>query len=329
MTAHFAQITLDPRIRLVSAALAATTWPDAEQQRKRHRAHAHARGTALRVQGAAWHPAVRTLQNLLDRDTPLPAIFAHALSLTWPDLQPGQEPTRLPAAWNEQLRDFLQQTDLEAWWAEEAHHWQQALAELSRVLEGVDFRRFLRPFLGEVTHGLFVMPNLSFPSDTEIGISRRNMLFCLVPPRIAWGENPPWPFDEDPAYILRATVSQFARLLMLAHLRQHAPQIAPAAAQPLPVTPAFAQAHPTWSDQFVALFVSGATALFLEETVGSQEAQAFVLMENRANGLRILPQVIAALRDSRAAYDRGQIEHLSADLARFTEALRAATRTAP
>ena len=54
---------------------------------------------------------------------------------------------------------------------------------------------------------------------------------------------------------------------MVSYLRQKAAEVAPLASKPLPVEKSFKATHPTWSDQFTELFVSGAVAIFLEETI--------------------------------------------------------------
>ena len=62
---------------------------------------------------------MRTLQSLLDDGTPLNVIYAFALSLSWPDLQPTVRQKRIPAQWAGELRDFLVASDLDAPWRKE------------------------------------------------------------------------------------------------------------------------------------------------------------------------------------------------------------------
>ena len=95
-------------------------------------------------------------------------------------------------------------------------------------------------------------------------------LISIGPPRIAWGDNPPWPFDEDRAHVFSTSLSDFTRLLMLAWLRRNAEDIHAIAEKPLPIDEEFRVKHPNWGDQFLSLFVPGCVALYLEARVDPQ-----------------------------------------------------------
>jgi hypothetical protein len=71
-------VVLDERVRLISAALAATRWPAEAQARRPHGTTSYARATRKRLLPFVDHPAILTLQELLDRAVPLEAIFALA-----------------------------------------------------------------------------------------------------------------------------------------------------------------------------------------------------------------------------------------------------------
>ncbi len=324
MSAQPVLVTVDNRARLLSAVLSVTDWPAREQARKRHRAHVHARTTAKWVQHLAKHPAAHSLQTLLERNTPLEAVYSYALRLSWPELRQETVLPWSPPYWDEQLDDFYHQAELETLWDEEEEAWARAQEETQRAIAGVDFRRFLQPFFGAVSERFVLMPNISYPSDTEVGVRLDGTLFCLIPPRIAWGDNEPWPFDDDPAHIVRGALAQYAHLLVTAYLRLNAAAIAPTTTTPLPVSDAFRHTYPTWSDQFTALFVGGAVALFLEETFGPQEARAYVLMEKRTNGLDILPSVVSVLKRYLDERDEGRYGQLVDYLPAFGKHLRVA-----
>lgn len=326
MTAQPVNVTIDNRARLISAVLAATDWPDREQARKRHRAHAHARNTIRRVETKSRHPAVNTLQLLLDGGTPLEAIFGYVLSLSWPGLEVSTRLPWVPEHWPTQLRDFLAVNELEAWWAEEHDTWQLAQEQTQKVVDGIDFHNFFKPFVGPVTEEFFLMPNVSYPSDREIGVRLDGRLFCMVPPRIAWGDNEPWPFDEDNAHIIRGALSQYARLLMVTYLRQQAAEIAPTTTTPLPISDEFRAKYPTWGDQFTALFVAGAVAIFLEHAIGQPESKAYILMENKVNGLKILPGVVNVLKRYLSEYEDGKYTQFVEYLPNFGKTLRVVKR---
>ncbi|MBN1681505.1 MAG: hypothetical protein JW966_14590 [Anaerolineae bacterium] len=318
------EVSIDDRARLMSAVLSATDWPQKEQERRRHRAHVHARYTTRQVQAQTEHPAVRTLQTLLDQNTPLEAIYTYALSLSWPDLTLTGHLPWAPSYWNEQLGDFFQKTELAGWWAEDEKVWGRAREQAQKVISTADIYTFLKPFIGDITEQLVFMPNVSYPSDCEIGVRLDSQLTCVAPPRIAWGDNEPWPFDEDAAHVFRGALSEYGRLLMVSYLRQNAAEVAPIASKPLPVNDQFIKTHPTWGDQFTTLFVSGAVALFLEEAISKKEAQAYILMENRIHGVTVLPGVVSVLKRYLSEYGEGRYERFADFLPNFPKHLRVA-----
>ncbi len=326
MTSRTLQILIDDRARLMSTVLSVTHWPEVEQARKRHRAHVHARNTTRRVMSQSTHPAVHTLQSLLDQNTPLEAIYTYALNLSWPGLIPQAALPWAPLHWNEQLKDFYEQAALAGWWDEEKESWQKAFEQINKVMGTANLYDFFKPFTGPVTEQLMLMPNISYPSDQEVGVRLEGALFCLIPPRIAWGDNEPWPFDEDAAHVFRGMVTEFGRLLMVSYLRQKAAEVAPLTSTPLPVSKPFREAHPTWGDQFTGLFVAGAVAIFLEQTLGAKEAEAYILMENRLHGLTILPGVVSVLKRYLSEYNDGRYQQFSEYLPNFPKHLRVAKR---
>jgi hypothetical protein len=236
----------------------------------------------------------------------------------------SKSPAWAPLHWNEQLGDFYQQADLASWWHEEQETWQRAHEEAGRIVAGADLYQFFEPFVGKIAEKWILMPNISYPSDSEIGVRLEGEMVCIAPPRIAWGDNEPWPFDEDAAHIFRGVLSEFGRLLMVSYLRQNAAEIAPVASKPLPVGNKLRQMYPTWSDQFTKLFVSGVVALFLEEALGPQEAKAYILVENRVNGIKILPGVVSVLKRYVNEYHEGRFERFVDFLPHFPNHLRVA-----
>jgi hypothetical protein len=326
MNSRMIQIVIDDRVRLMSAALSLTNWPAREQERKRHRAHVHARNTAKRVMEFANMPVMHSLQTLLDQNTPLEALYTYALNLSWPDLTPTIPLPWAPLHWNEQFGDFYVKAGLADWWAEQEEAWQLAYEQTERAIGETDFYGFFEPFVGEISEQLTLMPNISYPSDCEIGVRLDEELFCVVPPRIAWGDNEPWPFDDDPAHVYRGTLAQYGRLVMVSYLRQKAAEVAPLANAPLPVGENYRKTHPTWGDQFTDLFVAGAVAIFLEQTIGPHEAKAYILMENKVHGVTILPGVVSVLKRYLAEQEEGRYEQLSDYLPNFSKHLRVAKR---
>jgi hypothetical protein len=323
-------VRLDDRIRLMSAILAATDWPDKAQARQPHGTHAHARATRRYLKDHSGHDAVRSLQNLIDQGAPLEAVYTFALCLNWPDLELQLDalPGWIPPNWLAHLRDFLRVTDLTSWWADEARPWQKSVEEASKIItgQGVTLKPFLRPFLGEITEDLLFLPNISYPTDQEIGIRLGNDLICIAPPRLAWGDSPPWPFDEDPVHIYRAMLTQFGRQLLVSYLRVHADRIAAARSTALPVSDQFRAMHPSWEEQFTALFVAAAVAIYLEDYVSKAEADAYVLMARKTQGMTILPGTISVLRRYLTEQETGRYTSLIDFLHIFPKQLRVAKR---
>ena len=64
-------VRLEDRIRLMSAVLAATDWPDKVHERKPHGTHLHARATRKHLHDFRTHEAVQAMQGLLNQGAPL------------------------------------------------------------------------------------------------------------------------------------------------------------------------------------------------------------------------------------------------------------------
>jgi hypothetical protein len=318
-------VKIDDRIRLMSALLAVTSWPEDEQRRKPHGTHAHARGTRKFLQAHDKHPAALILQALLDRGVPLEDIFGYILGLSWPGLAGEQaQPVWAPPTWARHLLDFYEKTGLRGWWQDEDEVWERSHRESEKVFVGKDFRAFMRPFVGDFNDDLLFIPNVCYPTDQPIGVAVDGMLCCITPPRIAWGDNPPWPFDEDPAHVYRAVLMQYGRLLMSRYLEPHGPVLEEAAQKKLPVARKFAEVHPSWEDQFLTLFGTGLVAIYLEDHVSKQEAQAYVLMEKKAQGLSELPGVVSVLRRYLSGHEDGNYAGFADYLPYFGSHLRVA-----
>lgn len=321
-------VRIDDRLRLMSAVLAATNWPEQSQKRQPHGTHAHARATRKYLNEHLKHPAVQSLQGLLDQGAPLEAMFTFAMCLGWPglELQIDVLPGWVPPRWIMELRDFYRVTGLAEWWRTEDAVWTKSLNESRRIFQNTAFKPFLQPFIGEVHEPLVFVPNISYPTEQEIGVRVGNELLCIAAPRLAWGDSPPWPFDEDPAHVYRAALSQFGRLLIIAYLRRHADRLAEAAKNPIPVGDQFAAMYPTWEEQFVALWVGAAVAIYLEDHVSAAEAKAYVLMARKAQGMTILPGTISVLRRYLTEREAGRYHDLLDFLPIFPKQLRVAKR---
>ncbi len=293
-------IVVDDRMRLMSAALAATDFPERAQERKRYFAHAHARATTKYIadKGLLTHPAIIGLQGMLDDNVPLETLYALLMHLTWPGLTVRQLPSWAPPKWNSLMWDFYTQADLATFWKNEAAVWDKAIAQSKTVFQKRPFKPFLQEFIGEFPEELVFEPNICYPADRELGVRVHNQVHAIVPPAQAWGDSPPLPYDEDTMLMhpIRAALTSFGRVLVGAYLRANSALLAEASKKELPVSEQFKALHPAWDDQFVTIFVAGAVAIYLEDFVDPREAKAYVLEETKARGMAILPGAVNVLR---------------------------------
>jgi len=315
-------IRIDDRVRLMSAVLAATNYADKSQDRKKHGTHLHARGTRKQVAEFNHHPAVNALQVLLDQNTPLSSVFNYAMRLTWPGLMGDDMPRWVPPRWNEHLKHFYEATNLTKWWADENEPWQLTVRHLNEGFAKVDLYAFLEPFVGQVVDTLVVMPNISYPTDQNIGMRVGGELIVIVPPPLAWGDSPPWPYKDDEALAYRAALTEYTHILMSAYMRQHNDLFNTLAEKPLPVDEKYAAAHPTWRDQFLGLFKAATLALFLEESVSTLEAKSFLMYMQKVENVTILPGVVSILRRYLDEYKAGRYTSFSDYLPNFQKHLR-------
>lgn len=311
-------IVIDDQIRLIGALLAASPWPDDAQRRRPHGTHAHARAARKHLTPFRGHPAAIVLQALLDRGIPLESIFAAAVN-------DAPRPDWLPADWPTLLGDFGAQAGLAAWWHGAAADWGASVEQARRVFADVRLKPFLKPIFGAVSARLTFMPNLLYPADRELAVAGGDILLALIPPPLAWGDSPPWPYDEDPAHTVRVTVAQFAYLLTNALLDAHGADVGDAA----PFTDMArgrlgrVYAAADWPTLFRDLFVPALTALYLEQAFSAGESRAYVLMERRTHKLESLDTMIALLRDFGARQAASGFPDFGAFLPEFPAAYRA------
>ncbi len=292
-------VRVDNRVRLVSAVLAATNYPESAQKLKPHGTHAHARATRKYLKDHKGHPAAALTQDLLDKGAPLEALFTLALHLDPATMQPAKPlPTWVPADWGSHMADFYQAAQLAQWWESERYVWDKSVTESKKVFNGVNYRDFLRPYFGVVNDRFVFMPNVSYPSGHEVGLRYEGELICITPPPLAWGDSPPWPYDEDTMVMhsYRASLVQFGKILLMTYLRANPDAVEEASKHRLPVNDQFRAQFPGWEDQFSELFVTALVAMYLKEFVSDREFKAFVLMERKVRGMNILPGTVSVIR---------------------------------
>jgi hypothetical protein len=296
-------VTLDDRVRLFSTVLAATNYPQQAQERKRYRAHPHARATLkhLADNGFDNHVAVTGMQHMLDRGVTLEQIFGVAMACDFPSMTyRGDMPPWLPVDWTKQVGKFYVDADVKGWWTSTPHDkaWEDALEQTQKIFSNVSFKTFLKPFFGDIQEELVVMPNVGYPAEAEVGLRTENKLISIVPPPLAWGESNPWPFDEETNLTIsyRAALAQYCRVLLEEFLANNPEKVAEAARKDLPVTGELRARYQTWTEQFTALFISGVVSVYLEDHFSKPEADAFELMERKVRGMTLLGATISVMR---------------------------------
>jgi len=321
-------VRLDDRARLLSAVLAATDFPERAQRLKPHGTHAHARATRKQLQAYGEHPAVKATQRMLDQNIPLEAIYALVMLMNWPEMSVAALPGWAPPRYNVLLRDFYEEAQLADWWQREGALWDKAVVEARNALQELRFKPFLKPFLGEIDQRLVFMPNISYPTDSDTGFQIGEELVCIAPPPLAWGDSPPWPYDEPTmiAHSYRTAMIVFGGMLLSNYLRAHPEQVAEIAQTELPLTDPFKARHPTWEDQFSTLFLSAVVAMYLEDYVDEKEYRAYVLMEKKARGMTNLPGTVNVLRRYLQEVGNDKYSNLIEFLPYFPRQLRVAQR---
>ncbi|HRF98082.1 MAG TPA: hypothetical protein PLZ51_22905, partial [Aggregatilineales bacterium] len=207
-------------------------------------------------------------------------------------------PAWLPAGYVAHLRDFYAISELPAFWVKEQILWDKALLQSQKIFVKMSLRNFLKPFLGETTEKLVFMPNLGYPSDYDIGCRVGDELWCIAPPPLAWGDSPPWPYDEPSqiTYSYRAGIMVLGRLMLKPYLWSKPDHLAEVMKTDLPVPDHFKAQYPTWEEQFTALFLSAMVAMYLEDHVDEREYKAYMIMEKKARKMDILPGTVSVLR---------------------------------
>jgi hypothetical protein len=308
-------VQIDDRARLLATALAATDFPDREQQRRPHGVHPHARAVRRAVASQAQHPAVYSLQQLIAHGASTEALFRAAFA--------GDDEEQQGFA--TQLNDFRTASGAQALWASE-EAWDSSLSDLQRAFASVQLARFFAPFVGSVSQRFVVLPNLLYPTEDEIVLRERDDLILIVPPRVAWGESPPWPYGDDPAHVCRAAVAGFGGVLVRAYLEAHPQAVEAASRTSLPLPAALTAVYTGWTEQFRLIFCASAVALFLEDTLGRREADAYLLLERRLRGLDVLPAAVGVLRRYRSEQAAGKTSGLAGVLPVFSKQLKVASR---
>ena len=268
-------ITIDERLRLVTAVLAASNWPPEEQAQLTHAVHAQAKLVRQFVQPFASHPAVNGANEALLNGVSLTDLFSAALRCTWPGFTPMAELPRVLkiSEWVQSLADFARQTSIVTLlWAAHTAVWQEAQSALQTIFPDDRLLAALRQLGAGRETAVLLMPNLVFPALTPVVATAHDTLALLLPPPKAVGESPPWPFDEDPGWVVATVAEQLVPHLLAADLAQLSTD-----QQPMATHLAAAHCLATLLDNF--------------------EAQAYLLRAKKEQDLPQLPTLFARLQD--------------------------------
>lgn len=265
--------------RTLSTLLAATDWPEREQQPVPRGVHPQAAALKKHVGEFRNHASVRYLQTKLTAD-PDPALyFARALN----------HEAELTA----HLANFSKAASLSTYWPDHESAWAASVAEVQKHLNGLSIQAFLTELFDIVPYDLIIHPNLIYPTTHSFGVRAGNALYSIMPPRKAVGESKPWPFGDDRDYVVRLAVHDFVQAY-LNDLVSHHPSLIPAGENNDLLPADFQTEFPSWKRQVIELFAYGAQIIFLNR-LEDGAGDSFALFERRTRKLNILPDVVHEL----------------------------------
>ncbi|MCP4422012.1 MAG: hypothetical protein GY805_35810 [Chloroflexi bacterium] len=268
-------ISIDERMRLVTAVLAISSWAEDEQNQLTHAVHPQAKRVRHFLRPFSSHPSVNGANEALLNGVALSDLFSAALRSRWPDFTPMAElPNVLKIKkWVRSLADFANDTTVTTqFWSEETAVWSSAESTLASIFSENSLMAILAQLQEqELETAVTLMPNLIFPALTPIVATTDGALMLLLPPPKAVGESPPWPFDEDPGWVVATVCQHLIPHLLAAELAQV-----------------------DEAQQNVAVHM--AVAHCLVQMLDDFEAQAYLLRAKKEHNLPQLPDLFARLQ---------------------------------
>jgi hypothetical protein len=278
------KILIDDRARLVTAVLAASHWPQLEQAQLTHAVHPHAKQTQQFVQRLADHDAVTAVNEALATNTPLAIFFSTALRADWGsfigrEALPASD-TFAAAAWLKRLPDFGEKSGLAVFWAGHQAPWHEALSDLETIFHHSPLARFLAHLRRQaISQTIAIMPNLVYPALQPVLAETAETIYLLIPPPKAVGESRPWPYNEDPGWVLDRTCHTLLDYFLADILSQFDPERQ-------------------------RLLKYAATTIFLEEAIDEMEATGYQIRARKQHNLPRLPVAVDTLRQWMAQKER-------------------------
>ncbi len=271
------KVKVDDRARLVTAVLAASQWPEAEQAQLPHAVHAHAKQTRQFLSSFSTHAAVVGMDQSWLNGVELDQMFNAAARCQWPSFITSPRET-LPRVlqietWTQSLAQFARDTKIATqFWPQKQAIWDAATAELRTVFPNSNLVTFINQFKGkQITQTVNIMPNLVYPVLSPILATSKQHFYLLIPPPKAVGESPPWPYSEDPGWVVALASRQLVIHTFADELRQ-------------------------LEDEQGKLLVHAATTLCLEAVLDEFEGQAYLLRRKKEENLPTLPTTVENLR---------------------------------
>lgn len=270
-------ITIDERLRLVTAVLAASNWPESEQNQQPHAVHSQAKQVRHFLQPFSTHPAVSGANEALLNGVTVDDLFTATLRCTWPAFRPTADLPNVPKIeeWVQALADFVRDTSFSTlFWPQHTAVWNDAQAALQSIFNDDAFLETIQQLSpNPIETAVSLMPNLIFPALTPVVATSDDALTLLLPPPKAVGESPPWPYDEDPGWVV-ATVCQ----QLLPHL----------------LADEIAQLEETQRPSAIHV----GTAYCLVQLLDEFEAQSYLLRAKKERNLPQLPALFVQLQEA-------------------------------
>lgn len=267
-------VSVDDRARLVMAVLAGSNWPEMEQAQLTHAVHPHSKLTRHFVSQFNDHTAVTLTNAALAQGIPLSDMFTAALRSTWPALEPAESlPDSLSdQAWLTALSHFARFTRLDAFWQENQALWQESEQDLIRIFQNCKLSEFIDQLMGyPVQKRTIFVPCLVYPMLNPVFADTAEGLYLILPPAKAYGESAPWPYGEDPGWVLTQSSWYLTSYFLADKLRQ-------------------------MDETQQNLLRHAAVTLCLEMEFDEAEAMSYLVRTKKQHKLPALPNTVETLR---------------------------------
>lgn len=330
------EVVLDHRLRLLTAALLLTDFPDREQREYAHKVHPLAEVITGQLDHLRAHPFVRTIAAAAD-ECPFLLIVPHVLRLSWPELHPRRGVVIEP--WEEipilmgddfvdSFRTFRDEVHKSEIWSTTAWKWEMLQDDLRVVLAERDLAGFLELFWGDTGRGFAAFPNPLAPRLARIGLYAPEAHYAILPTPAIPPNSP-----ESLAYASRPAATRYVACHELSHgaefhARRLTAGLEPAIAEVISRTPAserFRRFYPGNVWPFSEILLRSVQVLYARRHEDPEAAESFAQRHREQEGLETLTEWVDRLEPylegRRAGRYRGWDDYLPI----FLTALRTAS----